>query len=618
MRIVSEESSSLELLQAGLAELAATDPVSWSDEQVRSDLPVLLTAVNQLNAVVAGVLGTFDVRDLSEADACRTTRTWLTAFGRMSQGAASGWLSRARLMRELPALAAAAARGDVSAEHLRKVGDLVEKIGVAAVRDYDKILADLAATTNPIHVEKACERIRAHVDPDGPAPDPHAAFERRGFTLSRSGSMFGVRGQFDAEGGAVLMTALDALMKPPTADDMRTPAQRRADAMVELCRTGLTGGLLPTVGGVRPQLGILITPKALLGGSDNHGLGNPLDGPEDGNINGNPLDGPEDGDIKRNRLDGPEDGDIKRNRLDGPEEVNINGNRSGGPDTGYGDGSDRWPGLTSLDGGLGRGLGSTDRTRGGQLDPESGNGSDPASAHGADQTDPCYRSPASDGEGPCKPIGIDPVSQAEVPQPIGTDPLSLAGVPQPIGTDPPSQAGVPQPIGIDPLGQAGVPPLPEPPWMNWAGDIPTELAQRIACDCEVWRAVLDPTTGLPLEVGRAHRIVPHWIRKALHARDRGCRWPGCDAPAAWTDAHHLFDWYYGGETNMDNLLSLCRYHHVRVHEGHWRIVLDHATGEVSAFRPDGTPYELGPSQPWTGPNTHRGDPPPGATSAKAA
>jgi hypothetical protein len=263
-------------------------------------------------------------------------------------------------------------------------------------------------------------------------------------------------------------------------------------------------------------------------------------------------------------------------------------------------------------------LGSTDHAAGGHLDPKSGNGSDHASRHGADQTDPCYRSPAPDGEGPWKPIGTDALSRAGVAQPIGTDALSRAGVAQPIGIDSLSRAGVAQPIGTDPLSQAGVPPLPERPWMNWAGDIPTELAQRIACDCEVWRAVLDPTTGLPLEVGRAHRIVPHWIRKALHARDRGCRWPGCDAPAAWTDAHHLFDWYYGGETNIDNLLSLCRYHHVRVHEGHWRIVLDHATGEVSAFRPDGTPYELGPSQPWTGPNTHRGDPRPGATSPKAA
>jgi hypothetical protein len=161
---------------------------------------------------------------------------------------------------------------------------------------------------------------------------------------------------------------------------------------------------------------------------------------------------------------------------------------------------------------------------------------------------------------------------------------------------------------VDLLGQVGVAPLPELPWMNWAGEIPTALAQRLACDCEVWRAILDPATGLPLEVGRAHRIVPHWIRKALHARDRGCRWPGCNAPAAWTDAHHLVEWYYGGETDIDNLLCLCRWHHARVHEGQWRIHLHRDTGEVTVTRPDGTPYELGANQPYLSANRRRGEP----------
>jgi hypothetical protein len=110
--------------------------------------------------------------------------------------------------------------------------------------------------------------------------------------------------------------------------------------------------------------------------------------------------------------------------------------------------------------------------------------------------------------------------------------------------------------------------------------------------------VLDPATGLPLDVGRSYRIVPHWIRKALHARDRTCRWTGCDVPAVWTDSHHyVLPWYLGGETNVDELISVCRYHHVLVHEGRWTIDLDRSTGEVFVTRPDGTPYELGPSQP---------------------
>jgi hypothetical protein len=121
----------------------------------------------------------------------------------------------------------------------------------------------------------------------------------------------------------------------------------------------------------------------------------------------------------------------------------------------------------------------------------------------------------------------------------------------------------------------------------------------------VWRIVMDPGRGLPLNVGRAYRIVPHWMRKALHTRDRSCRWPGCDVPAAWCDAHHEIPWAQGGPTAIEHLLNLCRYHHVLAHEGDWRINLDHSTGEVSIHRPDGRPYELGPSQPWTGTNRHR-------------
>ena len=69
-------------------------------------------------------------------------------------------------------------------------------------------------------------------------------------------------------------------------------------------------------------------------------------------------------------------------------------------------------------------------------------------------------------------------------------------------------------------------------------------------------------------------------------------------PLAWTDAHHEIPWYYGGETNIDELISLCRHHHVLAHEGKWTIHLDHTTGELHVTRPDGTPYELGPSQPY--------------------
>jgi hypothetical protein len=93
------DESGVELVQAGLAALNAADVVELSDERVRAEVLALLACANQLSAALAMRIGSFDARDLAQTDALRTTRTWLTGFGRMSQGAASGHPSRARLLR---------------------------------------------------------------------------------------------------------------------------------------------------------------------------------------------------------------------------------------------------------------------------------------------------------------------------------------------------------------------------------------------------------------------------------------------------------------------------------------------------------------------------------------
>jgi hypothetical protein len=116
--------------------------------------------------------------------------------------------------------------------------------------------------------------------------------------------------------------------------------------------------------------------------------------------------------------------------------------------------------------------------------------------------------------------------------------------------------------------------------------IHASTARRLACDATLIPAVLG-SAGEPLDIGRATRLVPAGMRRALVLRDRGCRFPGCDRPPQWTDAHHVQPWAQGGATRVGNLLLLCRHHHTTVHEGGWRLDYDVKTNTVTAYRPSG-------------------------------
>ena len=103
--------------------------------------------------------------------------------------------------------------------------------------------------------------------------------------------------------------------------------------------------------------------------------------------------------------------------------------------------------------------------------------------------------------------------------------------------------------------------------------LPIESVRRLACDADRI-VIVEDGNGEPLSVGRKTRIVPAAIRRALWARDRGCRFPGCQHQR-FVDAHHLEHWSAGGETSLGNLMLLCSAHHRLVHEGGFRIEKDY-------------------------------------------
>jgi hypothetical protein len=102
--------------------------------------------------------------------------------------------------------------------------------------------------------------------------------------------------------------------------------------------------------------------------------------------------------------------------------------------------------------------------------------------------------------------------------------------------------------------------------LDFTGPVPAERARQLACDAGISR-IITAGASQPLDVGRRTRTVPAQLRRALAARDRGCRFPGCDRPPGWCDAHHRHHWADGGPTVPANLVLLCRLHHNMIHQG---------------------------------------------------
>ncbi|HEY4346330.1 MAG TPA: DUF222 domain-containing protein [Gaiellaceae bacterium] len=116
-----------------------------------------------------------------------------------------------------------------------------------------------------------------------------------------------------------------------------------------------------------------------------------------------------------------------------------------------------------------------------------------------------------------------------------------------------------------------------------------ETARRLACDASL--VTLTASADGRRGAGRKSRSIPWFLRRALRARDHGCRFPGC-TNTRFVDAHHIEHWADGGETTLANLLLLCRRHHRLVHEGGYTL------DRQMRFRdPHGHPIPAVPEQP---------------------
>ena len=127
------------------------------------------------------------------------------------------------------------------------------------------------------------------------------------------------------------------------------------------------------------------------------------------------------------------------------------------------------------------------------------------------------------------------------------------------------------------------PDQPGQSFLEDGGRVSAETSQRLACDAS--RVVMrHDDNGRLLEVGARTRTIPPALRRALHHRDRGCRFPGCGI--RFGQGHQLRHWAHGGPTTLSNLALLCRRHHRAVHEEGYQVARG-PDGTLRFRRPDG-------------------------------
>ena len=98
----------------------------------------------------------------------------------------------------------------------------------------------------------------------------------------------------------------------------------------------------------------------------------------------------------------------------------------------------------------------------------------------------------------------------------------------------------------------------------------TATAERHICASGVVPIVVDDA-GDVVALGRESRLFTRKQRIALAARDGGCRFPGCDRPPSWTEAHHIVPWSHGGAADLHVGVLLCRHHHLLLHNNDWQV-----------------------------------------------
>jgi hypothetical protein len=248
--------------EAGLSLLASQDIDPIAPLQLGCDIKALRGFIDRLEAQCARRVELFD-RDRGYAPSGDGSATnWLRHHCNMSGATADRHVKFARQLPDLEKTQQALESGQIGIEHALEIARATEDMGAAAEGE----LLEAARSKDPVEVRQVAKELRHRADPEGMAGLALAQHRKRRLRLyDLADGMLALEAALPPEGGVALKLCLESLIGIPPKDDERSQQQRHADALLELCRRQLDSGKLPSMGGRKPHLTLVVHAETLAG-----------------------------------------------------------------------------------------------------------------------------------------------------------------------------------------------------------------------------------------------------------------------------------------------------------------------------------------------------------------
>lgn len=249
-------------LRSALEEYAVADVATHPDARVVDDLCELQRVSELLELEKSRRIAEIARRGIHERDGYVSTTAWLRGTFRLSGGAAREAVRVARGLEQMPVVRRAFRDGEISLAAVKVLAH-VREAAPEAFRGAEELLVGAAR----LHTVAELHRVASTWGEQVLAERFDLREGRRLHASLTLGGMVRIDGDLDPEAGETLLVALSAVMDAEVRDpetETRTPAQRRADALEEICRTYLDRRDRPVVAGERPHL-VLTVPYEALG-----------------------------------------------------------------------------------------------------------------------------------------------------------------------------------------------------------------------------------------------------------------------------------------------------------------------------------------------------------------